>query len=85
MDTENSCVERLIQSYMRRYPGERGKYYEEVHQGLAPLARELESVLRAMLDEFERMSSNDPSPYEARKVITDSARAVLARSEQKVG
>ena len=74
---ETSCVERLIGEYMRRYPGTRGKYFEEVHQGLAPLARDLERNLRALLDEFDRVTANDPSPYEVRKAIADSARAVL--------
>lgn len=72
-----SRVERLIDDYMRRYPGAHGKYYEAVHQGLAPLARELEWNLRALLEEFDRVTSNNPSPYEVRKAVADSARAAL--------
>ncbi|MFA6204170.1 MAG: hypothetical protein WC710_13420 [Gallionella sp.] len=44
-------VDAMIAKCMRRYPGAR--YYEEVHQELAPLARELEREairLRTALD-----------------------------------
>lgn len=49
-DPESPRVEEVIRKMMKRFPGigkaSQARYYEEVHQELAPLARQLERELR---------------------------------------
>lgn len=59
-ETDTPRVETCIQDAMRRFPGystsAQARYYEEVHQELAPLARDLERELakaRARITELE--------------------------------
>ncbi|MFO5940271.1 ead/Ea22-like family protein [Pseudomonas aeruginosa] len=44
---DDSEVEQLLERYIKRFPGEHkaamSRYFEAVHQELAPLARELEA------------------------------------------
>lgn len=52
MPTDTPKTDALIQRVMRQYPGvsasAQAKYYEEVHQELAPLCRELEREVAAL-------------------------------------
>jgi hypothetical protein len=51
MPTHAPRVDACIEGVMNRFPGEtkaaHARYYEEVHQHLAPLARQLEQELAA--------------------------------------
>ena len=80
-------VEECIGAVMARHHGtsERamGKYFEEVHQHLAPLARELERE-NAMLrkgDTCARMCEGTAYRIEARKLRTALARLAAAVGE----
>ncbi|WP_186125983.1 hypothetical protein [Burkholderia gladioli] len=54
-------VDKLITDVMKRFPGEsrsaQARYYEEVHQHLAPLARELEAEVARL-----RVALYTPAP-----------------------
>lgn len=59
-------VDNLIEAAMARYPGEKGRYYEKVHQELAPLARQLELQNLAMRRSVHEMlqGADDATPAE---------------------
>ncbi|WP_321967066.1 hypothetical protein [Burkholderia cepacia] len=82
-DSSSNCqtprVETLIDRYQAQFPGTSkaalSRYFEEVHQGLAPLARELErenAELRAQIDEakqaFQEQFRNCRAPWRAFEV-----------------
>ncbi|MGD1323553.1 hypothetical protein ACNHE5_01095 [Pandoraea pnomenusa] len=52
-------VEACIAQFMRRYPGQSpaamARYFEAVHQELAPLARELERENQRLRDQLQLM------------------------------
>lgn len=52
MPTDTPITDKLIHGVMRQYPGTstsaQAKYYEEVHQELAPLCRDFERQLAAL-------------------------------------
>jgi len=52
-------VEACIQGAMRQFPGATGRYYEEVHQRLAPLARDLERELIAAAARIRELESQN--------------------------
>ncbi|WP_175762250.1 hypothetical protein [Burkholderia anthina] len=58
--TKAPRVESLIEQYKRRFPGiskaSQARYFEEVHQALAPLARELERENGELRAEIDRLN-----------------------------
>ncbi|RQZ31574.1 hypothetical protein DIE14_01270 [Burkholderia sp. Bp9017] len=58
--TKAPRVESLIERYKRRFPGigkaSLARYFEEVHQALAPLARELERENGELRAEIDRLN-----------------------------
>ncbi|EIU7111458.1 hypothetical protein A9P19_004285 [Pseudomonas aeruginosa] len=61
---DDSEVEQLLERYIKRFPGEHkaamSRYFEAVHQELAPLARKLEAErdrLKAENEELRRLCS----------------------------
>jgi hypothetical protein len=44
----NACIEEVMKRFPRTGPASQAKYYEEVHQHLGPLARDLEREVEAL-------------------------------------
>ncbi|MGU2053225.1 hypothetical protein ACSETX_25615 [Pseudomonas aeruginosa] len=66
---DDSEVEQLLERYIKRFPGEHkaamSRYFEAVHQELAPLARKLEA-------ERDRLKAENEA---LRKIISECATA----------
>ena len=66
LDSKTPRVSACIQKVMRKFPGtsktEQARYYEEVHQELAPLARQLETELAEAKANMLEMWSARRSP-----------------------
>lgn len=59
-----ACIQEAMEKYAGGSPGRDLTYYQNVHQDLAPLARELEnalSVAKARIAELERATPPSPS------------------------
>lgn len=60
-DCDFPRVEACIQGAMRQFPGATGRYYEEAHQRLAPLARDMERELIAAHSRIRELESDRDS------------------------
>lgn len=59
-----ACIQDAMEKYAGGSPGRDLTYYQNVHQDLAPLARELEnalSIANARIAELERATTPSPS------------------------
>ncbi|MFK1502755.1 hypothetical protein ACIU0J_30230 [Pseudomonas aeruginosa] len=80
---DDSEVEQLLDRYIKRFPGEHkaamSRYFEAVHQELAPLARKLEAerdrlkaeneVLRGALKQFAEMLKSINVPIDLDEIL----------------
>lgn len=80
---DDSEVEQLLERYIKRFPGKHkaamSRYFEAVHQELAPLARKLEAerdrlkaeneVLRGALKQFAEMLKSINVPIDLDEIL----------------
>lgn len=73
--TKAPRVEVLLDHYQRCYPGigksSQARYFEEVHQALAPLARELERENGELRAEIDRLNATIRDQFAARRTTPD--------------
>jgi hypothetical protein len=76
-ETDTPRVEATIDAAMKRHPGvspaAMARYYEDVHQDLAPLARAIERELAAALS---RIATLERENWNARKLLPTRVEAV---------
>lgn len=76
IDTGAPRVEAVIAETMKRFPGESkaalARYFEAVHQELAPLARELERENRALRAQFTGLQLKYCDQFPARSTGTSN-------------
>lgn len=85
MPTDTPKTDALIHRVMRQYPGvsasAQAKYYEEVHQEIAPLCRRLErevAALKADLRDYMNAANAEARFADELKTERDQLRAELA-------
>ncbi|MCO2058755.1 hypothetical protein FA407_18550 [Pseudomonas aeruginosa] len=65
---DDSEVEQLLERYIKRFPGEykaaMSRYFEAVHQELAPLARKLEAERDRLKTENDRLRQGMKGDYD---------------------
>ena len=79
--TKMERVDALIDRVMKQFPGvsalAQARYYEEVHQELAPLAREIELQRDRLLEALRHCATDDGPEQE----WLDRARVIIAEAE----
>lgn len=80
---DDSEVEQLLERYIKRFPGEHkaamSRYFEAVHQELAPLARKLEAerdrlkaekdTLRGAVEQLAEMLNSIHVPIDLNEIL----------------
>lgn len=74
-----ACIDAVMARYPRTGPVSQAKYYEEVHQHLGPLARDLERELAQMTTERDHWKANHDHQASRGRFLTERGDIPLER------